>query len=103
VAAIAPDRPHDRVQHILISKRLGKEIHGASFHGLYRHRNIAMPGHEDDRNVNACFGELALNVQPALSREPDVEHETARNIRQLGLQQLPCRAEGFSTHTDRPK
>jgi hypothetical protein len=49
---------------------------------------IAMAGHKNDWNVNVRFGELELKVQATQSRQPDVEDQTACNIRKLAPQQF---------------
>src|SRR3954471_23586805 len=45
---IAREAELDRVQKLLITKRLFKELDGAALHSLYRHLDVAMPGNEDD-------------------------------------------------------
>src|SRR5437588_2816911 len=95
---VAVDRCSDRVQHVLITKRLGQEIDGPRLHGLYRHGYVAMSGHEDDWNMNIYLGELALEIQAALSRQPDIKYEAARNVRQLALEQFARRAEDLCPH-----
>src|SRR4051794_40439072 len=87
-AAVALDSREDGVQQILIPKWLGEEIDGAGLHRLYRHRDIAMPGHEDDRNLDIGLGEFALDIEAAQARQPNVEDEAGWNIRELFLQQL---------------
>src|ERR1017187_3306659 len=57
-----------RIQQVLVSERLGQELDGAGFHGLYRHRNISMTGDEYDRNPDARVGQFALKIQTADSR-----------------------------------
>src|SRR5262249_8852666 len=67
-AAIALDRRGDRVQHVLIAEGLGQKIDGAGFHGLDRHGDIAVAGHEYDGNVDVRLGELGLEIEPAYPR-----------------------------------
>ncbi len=50
----------DSIQQVLVPEGLGKELHRAGFHGLHRHRNISMPGDEDDGNPDARIRQLAL-------------------------------------------
>ena len=39
------------VEHVLVAERLGQEVDGAGLHGAHRHRDVAVAGHEDDRDV----------------------------------------------------
>ena len=86
--AIALDRRSNRIQHILIAKRLGQKIDCSSLHGFDRHGDVAMAGHEYDGDVNGGFGQLGLEVEAAQPGQSDVEHQTARHVRKLGSQQL---------------
>ena len=52
-----------------------------------------MAGHENDRDVNVRLGELGLKIEPALSGQPDIEHEAAGSIRKLAAQQVRGRTE----------
>jgi hypothetical protein len=36
--SVALDGSHDGIEHVLITKRLGKEVYGAMLHGANRHR-----------------------------------------------------------------
>jgi hypothetical protein len=78
--AVALERGGDRVQHVLIAKRLGEKIDRACFHSLDRHGDIAVAGHEYDRNAHVRFGELGLEIEPAHPRQSDIQHEAARHI-----------------------
>jgi hypothetical protein len=50
-AAIFLKRYANRVEHVLLAKRLGQELDRSGFHRLHRHRNVAMPG-----NVQMLWG-----------------------------------------------
>jgi len=63
--AIALKRRGDRIQHVLIAKRLGQKIDRAGFHGLDRHGDVAVAGHEYDRNSDVRLGELGLEIEAA--------------------------------------
>src|SRR5260221_1706872 len=91
--AVALERGGDRVQHVLIAKRLGEKIDGAGFHGLHRHRDVAVPGHEYDGNVDVRLAELGLKIEPADPRQPDIEDEAACHIGKLAAQQVRGRTE----------
>ena len=102
-AAIAFDRRGDRVQHVLIAEGLGQEIDRAGFHGLDRHGDVAVPGHEYDGNMDVRLGELALEIEPAHPRQSDVEHEAACHFGKLAAQKVRGRAERLDPETDRSK
>src|SRR5258708_37570212 len=102
-AAIALERRGDRMQHVLIAKRLGQKIDRAGFHGLDGHGYIAVAGHEYDRNMDIRLGELGLEIEPAYSRQSDVEHEAARHVGKVASQEIRRRAERLDLEPDRAK
>src|ERR1700722_6499625 len=81
---IAREAERNGVQEVLIAERLRQELDGAALHRVHRHWNVAVPGDEDDRQVPVGCGKLALKIETALSRKPDVEHEASRTIREIG-------------------
>src|SRR5437763_13731553 len=101
--AVALERSSDRVQHVLIAKRLGEKIDSAGFHGLHRHRDVAVPGHEYDRSMDVRLGELGLEVESAEPRQSDIEHEAACHIGKLAAQQVRGRTERLDLEADRSK
>ncbi len=62
-----------------------------------------MPCHEDDGNVNVCFGQFGLEVETAQSRQSDVEHQTAEHVGKMALQQFGGRPEHFDLVPDGPE
>src|SRR5580693_3308715 len=48
------------VEEVLIAVRLGQELNGTPLHRLHRHRDVAVPRDEDDREFPVCRSELAL-------------------------------------------
>src|SRR5712672_3033428 len=50
--AVALESFLDRIQKIVIAKRLGEELQRAGFHRTHRHRDVAITGDEDDRKVD---------------------------------------------------
>src|ERR1700733_8999294 len=50
------DRRHHSVQHLLVAKWFSQEIDRSALHGPDGHRNVAMAGHKDDRNMNVRLG-----------------------------------------------
>src|SRR5262249_42235256 len=98
---ITLERLADRVEHFLLAERFGQEIDGAGLDGLDRHGNVAVPGHEDDRDADLGLGELRLEVEAAQSRQPDVEHEAAHHLGQLVFQQVGRRPEQLDLVSNR--
>src|ERR1700733_8793441 len=47
------------IQQILITEWLGEEFNRPSLHGANTHRDVAMAGEKDDRNINLPGGQLA--------------------------------------------
>src|SRR5262249_23132701 len=90
---VALDRGRDGIQKILVAKWLGEEIDSAGLHGPHRHGYIAMSRNEHDRDSNVRLQQLGLEIETAQSRQPDVEHEAAWNIRALALQEFLRRCE----------
>ncbi len=44
-----------------------------------------MSGNKDDRDLNIGLDQLALEIEPASLRQPDIKHETTGRVRQRGL------------------
>ncbi len=84
----------------LVVEGLGEELDGARLHGLNRHRDVAMPGDEDDRHVEPVCCELLLEVEPVLTREADVEHQAAWHSGPLTTQELLGGLERLYLQTD---
>src|ERR1700692_2703472 len=63
--AVAFERNLNRIEEVLIAKRLVEELDGSGLHGPHGHRDIAVAGDENDRNANIGFGEFGLKVEPA--------------------------------------
>src|SRR3984885_16158034 len=91
----------NRVEQLLITERLRQELNGAALHRLHRHRNVAMPRDEDDRELHSRPGELALKIKAALPRQSDVEHEAGRAIGQIGLEKVGNRRKQPSIQIER--
>src|SRR5713226_5154110 len=91
----------DRIQQVLVPEGLGQELHGTGFHGPHRHRNITMPGDEDDGNLDARISQLALKVQTVDSRKSHVENKATWPVRPLAAQELLRRPEGLGTQANR--
>jgi hypothetical protein len=62
--SISLNRRHHSVQHLLVAKWLGQEIDRSALHGPDAHPDIAMAGHEDNRNVNIRLRQRGLKSRP---------------------------------------
>src|ERR1700677_3040003 len=87
-SAITRKAELNRFEQLLIPKRLCQELDGAAFHRLHRHRNVAMPRDEDDRELRIRPGELALKIKAALPRQSYVEHQAGGALRGSGLEKV---------------
>src|ERR1700722_3481952 len=85
---IASEADLNGVEEVLIAKRLGQELDGAALHRLHRHRDIAVPGDEDNRELSVRRRQLALKIKTALVRQSDVEDQTGRASRRTGFEKL---------------
>src|SRR6516225_8276229 len=85
---IASEAELNGIEEVLIAERLGKELNRAALHRLHRHRDVAMPGDEDDREFPVRRGKLALKIKAALPRQPDVEDQAGWAIRRIGLEKV---------------
>src|SRR4030095_9813666 len=91
----------DRVEQHLIVERLGEELGCAGLHRTHGHRNVAVPGDEDDRESDTCFGELLLKREPAHAGQPHIEDEAARRVGTLCLHEFLRRRQEFHVESDR--
>jgi hypothetical protein len=66
---------------------LGQELSGPGFHGSYRRRDGAVRGEKDEGKSHLCLSQLVLKLQPTEIGEPDLKHETTRNIRPFGAEE----------------
>jgi hypothetical protein len=71
--------------------------------GAHGHRDVAMTGDENDRNVNACFGELGLKVEPAYPGQSYVQHQAGNGIGKSAFQKVGGRAEYLDPQANRPQ
>ena len=91
--AVLFERRADRVEQILVAERLGQELDGAGLHRPHRHRDVAIAGDEDDRQLRLGLRQLALHVETAAPREAHVEHDAAGPVRPLALQEFLRRGD----------
>jgi hypothetical protein len=76
------------IEEILITERLGKELNSATLHRLHRHRDVAVPGDEDDWDLSVGRRELALKIQTALPRQSHIEDQTGGATRRIELKKV---------------
>src|SRR5690606_39099027 len=74
-------RSHGVDEH-LISNGLREEVYSTRSHRLHGHRDVAVPGEEDDWLGVAAIGHLTLQIEPTCSRHPHIEDEAAGTIQQ---------------------
>ena len=84
----------------MIAERLRQELDRAPLHRLHGHRNIAVPGDEDDRDVDVCRRELSLKIETALPGQSDIEHQAGGSVRASLVQEFGDRGEGLGLQTD---
>ena len=101
--AIALDGGMDCIDQHLIVERLGQELGRAGLHRTHGHRNVAVPGDEDDRESDACFRKLLLKRESAHAGQPHVEHEAAGCVRPRRLREFLCRGEKAHVVAYRPE
>ena len=99
--SVARDGYLDGVNQILITERLGEELHGTGLHRSHGHRDVAITGDEDDRKLHVRAHESFLEVQTALLRKSDVEDEAARRVGPSILQKLRRRGEDPDVQANR--
>src|ERR1700676_3446195 len=85
-SAITREAELNGVEELLITKRLRKELNGATLHRLHRHRDVAVSGDEDDWEFLARGGELALKIKTALTGQSHVENQAGGAIRRIGFE-----------------
>ena len=100
---IASEAGLDGVEKFLITERLCEKLYGTALHRLHGHRNVAVRGDEDDRNLLVRSSKVALKLKTALPRHSNVEHQTARAIRRFGTQKIRNRRKLLGVQTDRPQ
>jgi hypothetical protein len=81
VQPISLDGGLDRIQEVLLAEGLGQEFHRAGLHCPHRHRDVAVTGQEDDRQIDVRCIQLLLKIKAAFAGQAHIEHETARTLR----------------------
>src|SRR6266404_5584624 len=86
--AVAFRRLLNRVEQVLVSKRLGEKFYCSGFHGPHRHRDITMSRNENDGNMNTSLSQFSLEIQAAEPRKAHVEPQATGYIRQFCLEKF---------------
>src|SRR5580704_15651854 len=68
----------NRVQKILIPKRLGQKLDGARLQGSNRHWNVSVGRDKDDGDTFAQFCQLSLEIESTHLRQPDIKNQATR-------------------------
>src|SRR5690349_21896739 len=88
VPGIALERALYAVDQILVAKGLLQEIERPVLHRLDRHRDVAVPGDENDWNGGATQIQLLLQLDAAHAGHTYVEHQAAGLIVLVHLEKL---------------
>src|SRR5258708_1849034 len=78
----------DRVKQFLLAQGLGQELNRSGFYCPHGHGDVAVTANEYDWKRDARFDQRALKFQPARPRQSDVEHDAARRVGALALQEV---------------
>ena len=74
-------RPLDRADQTVGGEGFFDEVVGADPHRLDRHGDVAMAGHQDDRQLGIDPHGLLQQGQPIHPRQPDIGHDDAGELR----------------------
>ena len=77
---ILPDSLLDRTEQLVDVHGLGQKVQRPGLDGPHRHRNVAVTGQEDDRDLHVSPDELLLQIESAEAGQLHVEDQTARRI-----------------------
>ena len=80
MAPIAFNSNINRVDEILVPKRLGQKFDRAGLDGSNGHRNVAMCRDEDNWKVDTLFLQIALEVESVDPREPNIKHNAPGSV-----------------------
>src|SRR5258708_19103945 len=98
--AIALDARLNGIEQFLFAHGFGQKLNGAGFDRFHRHRNIAVTAEEYNGKRDAGFRQRALKFQSARPRQSDVEHDTARRIGTLALEEILRRFKRLHPQAD---
>src|SRR6266851_2985032 len=66
----------------------------------HRHRDIGVTADENNRQVQICLGQLLLKIEPALSGQPDVEHQAPGEIGRMAIDEFLDRGKCLDAQSD---
>jgi hypothetical protein len=89
------------IEKILVPKRLRKKFDRSRFNSTNAHGNVTVPGEKNYGDTNISRRKLALKIDTAHARQPDVKHKTTGDVRALFVQKTVGGIKGFSLQTDR--
>lgn len=89
------------VKEFLVTKRFLNKIDSAFLHRINRHWHIAVPGDKYDGQGAAAGKQLVLQFEAAETGHTNVEHEAARAMLLLVLQEFIGRGKNFVPEIDR--
>src|SRR5580700_3080817 len=68
----------NRVQKILIPKRLGQKLNGTRLKSFDRHWNVSVRRYKDDGDTLTQFCQLSLEIEPTHLRQPYIKNQATR-------------------------
>ena len=101
--AVRLDGGADGLEEILVVDRLGEEINRAALHGAHAHRDVAVAGEEDDRDLAAPGDQRLLQLQAVQARHRHVQHQAAGCVRIVLIEELLRRGERDRIQPGRPQ
>ncbi|AMH43464.1 hypothetical protein AXG89_37815 [Burkholderia sp. PAMC 26561] len=78
----------DRVEHVLVAKRLRQEIHCAGFHRPHRHFDVAVTRHGLHLDAQAVSHQVDLKRQATFLPQAYIEDQAARDVRLRAVKTL---------------
>ena len=71
---------------MLIVERLGEELQRPCLHRSDRHRDVAAPGDEHNRQLEAEFRQVCLQLEPVEIRQVNIKHQAIGILQTIGIQ-----------------
>jgi hypothetical protein len=98
--AIALKSLLNRVQQILVAKRLRQKLHGTGLQSPDGHGYVAMCRNEDDWNLNTDVSQHTLEVESAHLGQPYVQNQATRVRGPPIVQKLLARRKALCAKTN---
>jgi hypothetical protein len=93
----------DSGEQVLVMERFREEVDGPGFHGAHRHWDVAMTGEENNGRRHLALRQFLLQLQPAQTRELDIEHQTSGPVWGRTVAELLGRPKGLHGQPDGPE